>query len=111
MTTIKPDDIFCDDIDGIIVTGFRQGDDYFIIQREDLETSNFHVELKDQGQGCYDGLNEIIIQDDKIIFRLNLLGQAALQTDTVVISDRINEKTEYKKIIEELKLINKRLKR
>jgi hypothetical protein len=111
MTTIKPDEIFCGDIDNIIVTGFRQGDDYFIIQRDDSEISNFHIELNDQSQGCYDGLNEIIIQDDKIVFRLNILGQAVLETDTVVIADRINEKTEYKKIIEELELINKRLKR
>lgn len=111
MTTIKPDEIFCGDIDNIIVTGFRQSDDYFIIQRNDSEINNIHIELNDQSQGCYDGLNEIIIQDDKIVFRLNLPGQASLETDTVVITDRINEKTEYKKIIEELELINKRLKR
>ncbi len=111
MTTIQPDDIFYDYIDKVIVIGFRQDDGYFIIQREDLETSNILVELNDQKQSCYDGLNEVIIQDDKIVFRLNSIGQDALKTSTVIISDSIKQKTNYKKIVEELELINERLKR
>jgi hypothetical protein len=110
MTTIKPDDIICDYIDDIVITGFRQGDDYFIIQRDDLSTNEFHIELNDQGQGCYNGLQEITIHDDKIIFQLNLIGQVSLKTDTIVISD-VAQRTEYKKIAKELELIRESLKR
>jgi hypothetical protein len=109
MITITPDDVFCDVTDHVMVTGFRDGDSYFIIQREDLEEANFYVELDDQSQGCYDGLDKIIIQDDKIVFQLNPLGQRVLKTSTIVISVNIREKTTYKKVVEELELINNRL--
>lgn len=111
MTTIIPDDIYCDNIDQIVVTGFRQGDEYFIIQRRDLETTNFHIELNDQGQGCYDGLKEIIILDDKIIFKLNSKGRETLGTDTIVISDKMKDKTEFNKLRKELNLLRDCLKR
>lgn len=111
MMTIKPDDIFCNVIDNIMVTGFRQGDNYFIIQREDEEAANFYLELNNQSQGCYDGLDKIIIQDDEIVFQLNPMGQEALSTDAVVISVNLREEAEYNKVIEELELINRRLTR
>lgn len=111
MTTIIPDDIYCDNIDIIVVTGFRQGDEYFIIQREDFETTKIHIELNDQGQGCYDGLEEITIHDDKIVFKLNLKGQKILGTDSIVISDKLTNKTEYKKLMNELNLLRDCLKR
>jgi hypothetical protein len=109
--TIIPDDIYCDNIDTIVVTGFRQGDEYFIIQREDFDATNIHIELNDQGQGCYDGLEEIIILDDKIVFKLNLNGQEILGTDSIVISDKLTNRTEYKKLMNELNLLRDYLKR
>lgn len=106
MTTIKPDTIFCDEVDGIMITAFRQADHYFIIQRENLDPNEFHIELNDQKQGCYNGISKIVFQEDRIVFDLNHTGQQSLNTDTIIISD-LAQGPEYKAVVSELELIMK----
>lgn len=89
MITIKPDEKFCDYIDNVMITGFKQSEGYFIIQRDDDDATNFYIELDDQGQSCYNGIKKITINDDKIIFELNPEGQANLDTDVIQIVDTI----------------------
>src|SRR5687767_8194692 len=99
MMTLKPEEIFSNLVDNVMITGFKQSDDYFIIQREDEDPSNFHIELNNQRQGCYNGLREILVQDKKIVFRLNAVGQSNLNTDEIQIMDNIRSNSAYDNVV------------
>ena len=105
-TIIKPDEKFCDILDDVKIVGFKNSEGYFMIQRVDDDPKNFHIELDDQGQGCYDGLESVIINDDKIIFKLNLKGQKHLNTEKIEIIDDILDNLDYVKFLKEIGIIN-----
>lgn len=103
---IRPREKFCDDLEEVRVLGFKEGDSYFILQRVDKNSENFHIELNDQSKGCYNGIESVIIEENRIIFKLNRVGQDIIDTEMIEIVDNEIANSDYEKIKREIQIIS-----
>lgn len=97
----------------VLIVGFFTEDNYFMIQQsldeydeQDiiLGMNTYHIERDDQSHGGYGGIQEILLQKNRINVRLNEIGQKNLDCEEVEINFQTDDE-KYKLLTEKLSFI------
>ncbi len=108
----ETDTVEIDETD-LLIVGFFTEDNYFMIQQslgeydeQDiiLGMNTYHIERDDQSHGGYGGIQEILLQRNKINVRLNEIGQKNLDCEEVEINFQTDDE-KYKLLTEKLAFI------